>query len=248
MRSILFLLLSLMFLLSQETIHVFRFQFDKESAVFEEKILSGIIDMVNVKEGYTFKLLYHEEKSFKNLFSKLNEKKYHDNGLSISSITINDKRKLKYDFSPRYLPIRYAIVALKKNKEINWKAKKHKVGYIIGTTDEKFVKKYQSQYHFKIMPYNNSSEKILALKNGDIDIILSEIVSTFKDKELVIIDNILLEDYGYGIMFPKNSKLVALFKPYIEYYSNSKKYYRLLRKSYGNDIAKILHHEIKRKK
>ena len=234
--------------ISQTVLHVFRFQFDKATAFFEEKVLSDIIDMVNVKEKKSYIIKYHEQKSFKALFDKIDENKFNGNSLSISSITVTDERKVKYDFSPIYLPIRYAILVHKRNKLLNWKSEKNTLGYIPETTDEQFVKQYQKLYNFKIKRFTNSTDRINALKNGDIDFILSEIISTFNDQNFIEIDNFLLEENGYGMMFAKKSKLAFLLKPYIKYYSRSKKYYRLLKKSFGNDIAQILHHEISRKK
>ena len=222
----------------QKEIYAYYFNFDEEARAFENVMLNDIIDLYNNKKKKNLILKFIEVKKFENLFLKL-ENGRHDK-MIISSITITNKRKKLYDFSPIYIPTRNCILGLKSK---NFKDKKKweglRIAYMNYTTEDDYVINIAKKYKLIAIPFSTTAQKIDLLLSNKSDLILSEVVSTLKDDRLEILDIVIKKNIGYGIVFPKGSHLNKELKPIINYYIKSAKYYRLLKSFVGKKISRF---------
>jgi len=232
----------LIFICLNAQITAYTFHFDSVTTQFEKTFFNEVIKLYNKKYDDTLNVTYTRIENFRDLFANVTD----EHKISISSITITEKRKEKYDFSYPYLPIRYAIFALKKSQIENWKTNTYTIGYIKGTTDESFAKQLIGESKLVGVSFDKHSEKIKALHDGKIDLIASEILTNFVDPKLEILSDFIREDISYGILFKKNSELRKRMDRIIQYYVRTPLYYKLLKQTFGPEVAKILHRQLDR--
>jgi len=145
------------------------------------------------------------------LFAALQSKEI---DLAISGITINNDRKQTYDFSTPYFESTHMIL-FREGTDI--KGAKDIVGLKIGvqngTTGQSAVEKLIGENHENIKKYENNVVAIMALKNGDVDAVVTDntVVNEYiknnpDDKLQGVADTATFEAEFYGLMFPKGSE------------------------------------------
>ncbi len=129
----------------------------------------------------------------------------------ISTITITDERKEKFDFSNPYYAETLATVFHEDSpidtlEEMEGK----KIAVQLGTTMEIWVN--ENLQNAKITPMNNNAQAIEALKAGHADLVFIDGMqgAVFADENEELGYKIVAQtENGYGIAFKKGSKLVA---------------------------------------
>ena len=246
MRFNLYILICVYAATAQKNVNVNFFSFDSTATIFEKKFLENIFRFYNKSNKLKYKINYVERKGFKELFTQLDQTTNINENLSISSISVTDERKKKYDFSIIYLPSRHAVLSLKNRTiEKDWHSKGYKVGYIEDTIDETIIKLLQTNSNIIAVAFPDQKSKEEAVLNNKIDIMFNEILKNYSDKRFRVLEDIVRNNYGYAIMYPKGSTLKKQFDPIIDYYIHTNTYFSLLKKWFGNDVASILFKQIK---
>ncbi|WP_025027336.1 basic amino acid ABC transporter substrate-binding protein [Caldalkalibacillus mannanilyticus] len=159
------------------------------------------------------------------LFAALQSKEI---DLAISGITINDVRKQTYDFSHPYFESTHMIL-FKEGVDVKGAQDivDMKIGVQNGTTGQSAVEKLIGVNHPNIAKYENNVVAIMALKNGDVEVVVTdntvvnEYIKNNPDDNLIgVSDTETFEAEYYGLMFPKGSehqeKISAAIKTVIE--------------------------------
>lgn len=145
---------------------------------------------------------------FDDLFSALEQKQI---DMIISTVTINEERKQKYDFSDPYLNAGQVIITRKDTADIVSTADLNgkKIGVQTGTTIETEALKYTEDQ--LVVRYTDFDETIQALINGDVHAIFTDLPNAkglvLQNPELKIASDPFTDDY-YGIVFRKGDPLV----------------------------------------
>lgn len=143
---------------------------------------------------------------FDDIFNQLTQKKY---DIIISSITITDERKAKYDFSDPYLNAGEVIIARRDDTMIKSPANLagKKVGVQKGTTEEAEAPKHTTPNLVIVYPDNNPA--LVDLVNGKIDAVLTDLPNAkgiiTKNPTLKIASDPFTNEQ-YGIVFRKGEK------------------------------------------
>ncbi len=129
---------------------------------------------------------------------------------AISTITITPERQKNFDFSDPYYSESMAAVFIKE-KPITDKSQLSgkKIACQLGTTMEIWLKKYIHDAE-KIVMMDSNPIAIEALKAGHVDVVLVDTVqgAVFSKKNPGLYYAVIAKaDTGYGIAFPKGSKL-----------------------------------------
>lgn len=138
------------------------------------------------------------------IFTSLEQRKI---DLVISSVTITDERKEKYEFSDPYLNAGQVIITKKDNTSINSPndLRGKKVGVQKGTTNEQEAAKYTSDE--SVIRYDDFLSATEDLISGEVDAILSDLPGAkgivTSNSELKISSDPFTEEY-YGILFRKD--------------------------------------------
>ena len=188
------------------------------------------------KQKVILKIKYHH--SFTDLLSymKTIPQDRIDFELCLNSITITELRKLDYDFSIPYIPIKDVIIHKKGNSKNS--LKDSKIGFVNGTIHEiaiNHLKKYNS---FKAIPLKSIAKSELAILNNKIDFYIGDNINVWNNTDLEIYKELLKQSgSGCGILFAKGSKLREKLNPLLQYYIKSAKFKHLIKKTYGKDIS-----------
>jgi len=170
------------------------------------EIVGFDVDVINKVAEHMGRKVQLQSLSFDNLIGALESKRI---DLAISSMTMNEERAKKLDFSDVYYQNSFSIVyrngqPLRSEDELKGK----KIGAQTGTTMDKFLKQLGN---VKIFSLNNNNIMIEELKLGRIDGVLLE---TAQAVEFVRSNPVLRyqklktsDNDGYSIAFPKESKL-----------------------------------------
>ncbi len=142
--------------------------------------------------------------SWDEIFNSLEDRKI---DLIISSVTITDERKMKFDFSDPYLNAGQVIITKKTNEDIKspLDLKDKKVGVQKGTTNELEAAKYTADTN--VIRYDDFLVATKDLIEGKVDAILSDLPGAkgivTSSPELKISSDPFTEEY-YGILFRKD--------------------------------------------
>ena len=137
------------------------------------------------------------------LFNALDSKKV---DVIISSVSITDERKQKYDFSDSYLNAGQVVITQRTNNTISSAAdlKGKKIGVQKGTTDEQEAEKLTSDD--LVIRYDDYEKATKALVAGDVDAILSDLTSAkgiVTENPTLKISTDPLTNENYGIVLRK---------------------------------------------
>jgi ABC-type amino acid transport substrate-binding protein len=136
--------------------------------------------------------------------------------LIISSVTINDERKQRYDFTDGYFTAVPSIL-VRKGEEGTLKElvafKDKKFGVQTGTTFVDIVKAEQAAGGFQIVEFQAADEMLLALTSGQIDGLMQDSpISGYQATTQgdVAVSKVFEGGDQYGIVLPKGSELVPV--------------------------------------
>ena len=146
---------------------------------------------------------------FDDIFTNLDKMQY---DIIISSVTITDERKKKYDFSDSYINAGEVVVAssqsgtaLLTTKDLQGK----KIGVEQGTTEVENAKKFTSPNLVK--EYASNDPALADLKSGKIDAVLTDLPNAkgiITDNPTLRIASDPMTDEYYGIAFRKGDPLI----------------------------------------
>ncbi|MDQ0340085.1 polar amino acid transport system substrate-binding protein [Caldalkalibacillus uzonensis] len=173
--------------------------------------------------------------------------------LAISGITITDDRIESYDFTRPYYESTHMILVpedsdIKSATDLVGK----KVGVQNGTTGQFAVEKILGENHSDILKYESSAVAIMALKNGDVEAVVTDnaVVNEYlknnpNDNFVGIEDPENFESEFYGLMFPKGSELVEIFNEALTTVIESGTYAEIYEKWFGTtpDVETLLNAE-----
>ncbi|WP_445489950.1 basic amino acid ABC transporter substrate-binding protein [Niallia sp. 03133] len=174
------------------------------------------------------------------LFAEL-QNKTADVGLS--AITINDDRKKTYDFSVPYFKSTNKILA-PKNTDIKsaQDLKGKRVAVQTSTTGAEAVDALLGANSKQVKKFENNNLAILQMKSGGADAVVADnaVIEAYaknnpKDNFIVIEDKEGFESEYYGLMFPKDSKLVGDFDKAFNAILDNGTYAEIYKKWFGTD-------------
>ncbi|WP_407652123.1 basic amino acid ABC transporter substrate-binding protein [Aquibacillus koreensis] len=172
---------------------------------------ADLLDAVLTEAGYEYE---YENVGWDPMMASLQNK---DMDFGAAAITINDDRKQTYDFSVPYFKSTHMIVF---NEGAGFTSAKDlegiKIGVQNGTTGESAAEKVVGEKNSNILKYDSTAVAFLALKNGDVDAVVTDnvVADEYVEKnpdanvEAITDDETFSAEY-YGFMFPKGSELVA---------------------------------------
>lgn len=128
----------------------------------------------------------------------------------MSSVTITEERKIKYNFSEPYINAGQVMVALRSDQQTRWTTDNlagKRVGVQKGTTSEEEALKYVSKN--LVTAFADYSLAISALNNKGIDVIIVDLTAAKglvdKNPNLQIISDPFTNEY-YGVVFRKTDR------------------------------------------
>ena len=188
----------------------------------------------NRKHQDKIELKFQGLKNFKAAFDLLEDNRENDYICYINNVTITIERKKKFDFSYPYFPVRPAAITAKDSplNISNIYDKKYKVGAIKSTINFKYAEeivKKTNQKFVSIAEYDNLN---LIFKRGDIDFYIGDAISPWLRDDIKLL-HIYKEigEGGYGILYPKGSKLKKRFDNTIKYLLSSSIYFSTVKKA-----------------
>ena len=205
----------------------------------EIEILKNVFQLYNKSNNTNLEFEVNIFKTFGKMLSafELNTKKNKHTLLAMNRITITEERKKNVDFSIRYVPGKLVFITKKKGSNQIVLNKNKTVVYVENTVHEIVAKKLNKKYGIRIYPVKTSIDLYQELIDNKYDYGISENVSIWEKEEFKIIEEIeFQEGEGYGIMYPKGSKLKKMFDKYLLYFMKSTKFKKLLSEYYGEDV------------
>ena len=134
--------------------------------------------------------------------------------LGVSSVSITDDRKEKYDFSiPYYISTNKILVPKDSSIKSSADLKGKKVAVLIGSTGMVAAEKVVGKNNKDIKKFETTVLAIMDMKKGGADAVVADngVVEEYaknnpKDKFVVVKDPNAFDNEYYGLMFPKDSK------------------------------------------
>lgn len=139
--------------------------------------------------------------------------------IGMTSITITEDRKQSYDFADPYFESKLMILA-KKGTDIEnaLDLKGKRIGVQNATTGQIAVEKIVGQNDSSILKYETLGVAFLALKNGDVDAVITDntvaneyVKNNPNDNFVAISDDVNFEPEYYGVLFKKGNDFVEEF-------------------------------------
>jgi ABC-type amino acid transport substrate-binding protein len=225
--------------ISQNEIIVYRTSANMLMNKIEEEIIINTFDLYNKKNN---NLLSYKFKSFAKFGDMQNEfdlvSTLKPNSiLTINRITISKEREEKYRFSSIYAPGKEVLVKRVSDKRPFQLSNRTKILYIKNTAHENSMKYLKQKYSIIPYPTVSTTEMFQRLESDKYDYGIIDNVSIWTKNNYEIVHEIEEQNgKGFGIMYPKNSKLRDKLDKYIQYYIRSSKFKILLTKSYGKEV------------
>ena len=220
--------------------HVFVYK-TKSNAVIssvEDHIIHNVIALYNKNHEDSLVLTFRRFNSFKEMLNTFNadSRVYTHSILCVNRMTITDKRKHFYDFSSKYIPGK--LVYFKRNQDKKTLNQNEVVGFISGTVQEEIVKKLKKEHTFLYKPFPISQALFRAVGNQSVTVGIAENISVWERNTFHIIKDVEFQaGDGYGIMYPKGSKLNTRLNKYLLYYMKSQRFRKLLEVKYNKEIS-----------
>jgi len=244
MNSVFYLFILFIGGFGQEKISVLMLGNKSDVGNLEIKIVHSIFRLYNSHHSGKDSLLYTIDtvQHFPELFSftdSLSRSGKTNHVMAISRITKTKKREALYDFSTVYVPSKEVFFTLKEaNKTIQWKTKGTRIGFQLRTTQEKSIKRFETLYQITPVPVHTFDDKVELLRQGKIDVALSDNAELWNKPYLKIIEaHPFQHGKGLAILFPKGSELKDQLDKYVRYYIKSKHFHILVRQIYNGDIS-----------
>jgi glutamine transport system substrate-binding protein len=152
--------------------------------------------------------------------------------IGMTSITITEDRKQSYDFADPYFESKLMILA-KDGTDIKnaLDLKGKKIGVQNATTGQVAVEKIVGQNDPSILKYETLGVAFLALKNGDVDAVITDntvaneyVKNNPNDNFVAISDDVNFEPEYYGVLFKKGNDFVEEFNIALKTVIDSGKY------------------------
>ena len=203
----------------------------------ENSMNHGILSLVknrynkenNDKIHFVFKDLNHFERAFK-LFD---EAKGNDSILYMNGVTITEERKKKFDFSIPYFPIRPAAMVTKDMDitEINIFDPKLRIAARSNTSNMKHAERISKRTGQKLIKISSTDSLERYYKNNLIDVYITDAVAAWTEKNLKLVHIYKeIEANGYGMLYPKGSRLKERLDKTLKKVISSPDYYKLIKK------------------
>lgn len=217
-------------LFAQTKVEVYLSKLDNHLSKFEYDIIDSSLDLYQKKFGLQLDIEYKRLERFSDVFAILADS---DNlsRLAIYSISITEDRKKMFNFSSPYLSNKYCFLT-SEGKQIDLSSEQiYTIGYLEGSTHVPILDKFGKQ--FKRVSFINDTNRLEALENGKIDLIIAGYVFSwdFKLDVIAFISN--QESDLFSVMFPKNSEHYTNFNKVFTYFTHSTHFYSLVNKHFG---------------
>jgi hypothetical protein len=237
MKHILFFLILLSILFSQEKINLYWGNVKEDN--YEMALLKKVINLIEQKENLKINLLTERLKSFDNIVTICKKIDQKNNTLFMAALSITEERKKWADFSSPYLFSYISIISHKTfiNTDSNfYHSKNATMGYLKGTTSEILAKKMSIKYAIKLVEFNSTAEKNNIPANG-LDFIFGDHFEIVNNPNLIVIKDFLDSKDNYGILYPKGSTLRNHLEKYLIYFLRSPENFNLLKTYFGENIS-----------
>jgi glutamine transport system substrate-binding protein len=200
---------------------------------FDIEILAAVME----EAGLEYEV---ENTGWEALFTALDTKSI---DLSISGISITEKRKKDYTFSAPYFESVNMVVypdTLKINGMQDLMGKK--IGVQNGTTGAIAVEKVLGENHPSINKYKSTALAFMAMKNGEVDMVVTDnaVVAEYlknnpSENLKTFTSPTLFKPEYYALTMPKGSELKADIDAALKKVIESGKYAEIYKKWFGND-------------
>ena len=212
------------FILSQKSVLITRKISDNAHSRFEQELIQHIIDIYNIKYNLSLKITNRDMTTINELFDLPIENTMQ---LSIFGWTITEERQKKFQFTKPYLYCPNVILKLKGNEVLT-----NKIG-IIESSSHHIYKDQLTKYEIK--SFNTFADQMSAFEKNEISYIIYDYILVWaKPDTYEVVKLIKQNKYDqYGIIFPKKSKYFKRFSSVFNYYIDSVKFLKLLRKHFG---------------
>jgi glutamine transport system substrate-binding protein len=179
-----------------------------------------------------------ENTGWEALFAALDSKTV---DLSISGISITEKRKQDYEFSSPYFESVNMVVYPESLKIYGMQdLMGKKIGVQNGTTGQIAVEKVLGENHPSINKYKTTALAFMAMKNGEVDMVVTDntVVAEYvknnpNEKLKTFTDPTLFTPEYYGLAMPKGSDLKADIDAGLKKVIESGKYAEIYKKWFG---------------
>jgi hypothetical protein len=177
--------------------------------------------------------IYKDLNDFKKAFKLFEESKDNHHMLYINGVTITKERKKKFDFSIPYFPIRPAAVAPKyKNMVgINVYDKKYSIAARINTSNMKYAEEISKKTGQVLIRINTNDSLDSFFRSNKVDLYITDAIAPWLQEDLQLIHIYKEVDAnGYGILYPKGSKLKKKLDKTIKHILSSPDYFKIIKK------------------
>jgi ABC-type amino acid transport substrate-binding protein len=238
MIKLIFLFSTFLFLFSQKSVFVTCVLFEDKYSYFERELIQEVIGIYNIKNNLSLKVQYIDLISLDKMF------KIKDNDtmeLSIYGWTITKQRNDIFLITKPYLYSSSVILKLKNKITTNLK----NIGIVKLSSHELYKNQLKN---YNIHEFDNFKKMISALESREIDAIVSDITIYWAySKKYKIVKYIEQETSDkYGILFPRSSKYFNKFNESFNYYIDSIKFLKLLRKHFGQEAVRFYNKSFKK--
>lgn len=162
--------------------------------------------------------------------------------LAISSITITDDRKMSYDFSvPYYASSNEILIPEDSDIQSGADLTDKVVAVQKDTTGHEIAESILGSNHKNIKPFETTPLAIQELLSNGADAVIAdkpvvdEYVKNNSQQNLVVITDDSFEEEFYGLLFPKDSKLVAEFNEALNKLFDNGKYAEIYKEWFGKE-------------
>jgi hypothetical protein len=233
-------------LCAQREVTIFNVPDDTKVALLEAEIVKNTFKLYNAHNP-TDRLKYnivHLNKFFE-VFEAIDKSNKKDYVFSMYQITITEERQKKYDFSSSYIPIKESIYTLKSRADKNFKKKGVRIAYQLGSTQEKQIE-YLKSYEIKPVVYNVIGEKIIALRNNEVDFVIGDNIEIWGKSDMLVVEDMKNQPGdGFGFLYAKGSTLRNKLDPYILKYITSQSFFNYIIRNFGKEVAVYFKDNIK---
>ena len=225
--------------ISQTEITIYRTSANLLMNKIEEEIINNTFELYNKNNSEKLTYKFHNVVNFGNMLKQFDLKaKYNpDHIMLVNRITVTSAREVKYLFSSIYAPGKEVLVKRISDKRPLKLNENTKIIFIKNTAHEKSMRFLKNKYSIIPILVNSTREMYQKLENEKYDYGIADNVSIWEKQNYEIVHEIEYQNgKGFGIMYPKISKLRDKLDRYLLYYLRSNRFKKLLTKSYGKFV------------